>query len=129
MEELLRKYTAKLPVSVMYRKAPASSKATVLLTGSTGSLGSYLLHALLSSSNMLKIYCFNRHLSAANRQAKENATRGLISKWDERVVFIHGDLSQPSLGLREEQYVKSQREVTIILRKISHLILSEVLPC
>ena len=46
-----------------------SAGANVILTGSTGSLGSYLLQALAAKSQVRHIYCLNRTADASKRQA------------------------------------------------------------
>ena len=89
---------------------------TVVLTGSTGSLGSYLLNNLISSPKVSKVYCLNRRPNAGEYQAEINASRGLISKWD-RVEFLHVDLSKPSLGLEESVYERLRNETSAIIRE------------
>jgi hypothetical protein len=94
-----------------------SRQLVVILTGSTGSLGSYLLHTFLSSPKASKVYCLNRTVDAEERQAKGNAEKGLVSTWDHRVEFLHTDLNKPFLGLDEITYSKLTREASVIIRK------------
>jgi hypothetical protein len=110
MQKLLEKYTQKLP-----KKQDVG--LVVVLTGSTGSLGSYLLDVLASSKNVAKIYCLNRRVDAAQQQAKTNAARGLVSEWGDRVVFLHADLSKSKLGLDPQDYDILRNEANVIIRK------------
>ncbi|KAI9046454.1 hypothetical protein LZ554_009203 [Drepanopeziza brunnea f. sp. 'monogermtubi'] len=107
MEETLNRAIQKLP--------SVKTAETVLLTGSTGSLGSYLLHTLIVSPRVSKIYCINRRKDAEQQQASTNAQRGLTSEWGDKVVFLHADLSQDLLGLSSDVYIKLKSEVTSII--------------
>jgi hypothetical protein len=126
MEQTLRKYAAQLPESDKPLKEnatqPPECGMVVVLTGSTGSLGSYLLDALVSSRNVTKIYCLNRRPDAEQQQAKTNATRGLVSEWGDRVIFLHADLSKPNLGLAVQAYGLLRSEATVIIRESSPLL-------
>ncbi|CAL3963137.1 unnamed protein product [Diplocarpon coronariae] len=90
-------------------------RETVLLTGSTGSLGSYLLHTLLVSPRVAKIYCLNRRPDAETVQQKSNAEKGLVADWGEKVDFVHADLSKNQLALDQDVYARLQKEVTSII--------------
>jgi hypothetical protein len=119
MRELLAKYTATLPE----RARPQNSNAagggvSVILTGSTGSLGSYLLDTLLSNRHIARVTCLNRAPDGRERQSKGNKARGLPADWpSERAQFIYADLSKPNLGLDVETYSKMVKETTHIIRK------------
>ncbi|PVH77569.1 acetyl-CoA synthetase-like protein [Cadophora sp. DSE1049] len=116
MEAILEEFVQQLTLSSTKANFPsASEKMTVLLTGSTGSLGSYLLHVLLSSPKVAKIYCLNRREDAAEFQAALNAQRGLVSLWDDRVEFLKADLSQEGLGLKAGDYERLKQNVTIVI--------------
>jgi nucleoside-diphosphate-sugar epimerase/aryl carrier-like protein len=78
----------------------------VLLTGSTGSLGSYILNQLLSDHMVAKIYCLNRSAHAESRQRQLHEERGL-SLWQtggERVEFVKAVFGDDKLGLSESKY-------------------------
>jgi hypothetical protein len=122
MEETLNKFLEQLPEKSAGIKKNADLRGeamTIILTGSTGSLGSYLLDTLISSLKVSKVYCLNRRPDAEQHQAKVNASRGLVSKWD-RVEFLHVDLSKPSLGLEESIYERLRDETSAIIRKFYH---------
>lgn len=120
IEDMLNKYSQSLP------KASADGvdvkqddeKLTVVLTGSTGSLGSYLLDALLSSDRVSKVICLNRGVHSEDKQKKSNASRGLVSEWEgDMVQFMMTDLGKPRLGLKSQDYDMLVKETSYIIRK------------
>lgn len=98
-------------------------KMTVILTGSTGSLGSYLLDSLARQEHVAKIYCLNRAEDGGlAKQKLASLDRGLdIAAWggDSRVEFLHVDLAEPLFGLAPHKYRELLRETTHIIRKWS----------
>ncbi|KZF24690.1 L-aminoadipate-semialdehyde dehydrogenase [Xylona heveae TC161] len=112
LESLLDRYSANLPSRDSIPATPREN-IVVALTGSTGSLGSYLLDALLNSKRVQKIYCLNRSASASERQKQSNVERGLRAKWtSERVEFLLTDFSKPRFGLSQERYSQLLDETT-----------------
>ncbi|KAF7174064.1 hypothetical protein CNMCM5623_006358 [Aspergillus felis] len=88
----------------MWRKR--GNQHVVLLTGSTGSLGSYILDQLLSDHTVVKIYCLNRSADAETRQRQVHVERGL-GLWQtggERVEFVKAVFGDDKLGLSESKY-------------------------
>ncbi|PYI21028.1 acetyl-CoA synthetase-like protein [Aspergillus violaceofuscus CBS 115571] len=80
---------------------------TVVLTGSTGDLGSRLLHQLLQIPSVADIYCLNRSADAADRQVNSFHERGLSDGWltkASRVHFWQISLGDDMLGLTPAQY-------------------------
>lgn len=100
----------------------AKHNLTVVLTGSTGSLGSYLLDCLLTSSQISKVICLNRGDNSEERQKTVNIPRRLISDWESRVTFLGIELGKPRLGLDHNSYDLLVREASVIIRK--HIILA-----
>lgn len=117
---MLEKYLNQLPAPISMEKTKPTGGLTVILTGSTGSLGSYLLDILFSAKNVIKIYCINRRADAAEHQAETNAARGLASKWGDRTVFLHGDLSKVSFGLPSSVFESLRNEASVIIREFTH---------
>ena len=69
----------------------------VILTGSTGSLGSYILQSLLSKPQVAHVYCLNRAVDAKQRHTEQGLD---TSKLEDRVHFLHtASLDAPQLGL------------------------------
>ncbi|EHA19603.1 hypothetical protein ASPNIDRAFT_129526 [Aspergillus niger ATCC 1015] len=90
---------------------------TVLLTGSTGELGSYLLEELLQDPTITHVYCLNRSADAETRQLARFREKRLADGWlveTSRVKFWQADLSQERLGLTEEEYSYLRERVDII---------------
>ncbi|RYP56390.1 hypothetical protein DL769_009925 [Monosporascus sp. CRB-8-3] len=73
IETLLRKYTSDLPQPANGRPDPADEGQTVILTGSTGMLGSYMLDLLVRNRSVKKVICFNR-ATMAGRGGKLRAS-------------------------------------------------------
>lgn len=120
MEQMLAKFSEDLPKGLAngVDVREDDNKLVVVLTGSTGSLGSYLLDALLGSKQVSKVICLNRGAHSEDKQKKANASRGLITEWDrEKVQFLTTDLNKPRLGLDENDYDLLVREASFIVRK------------
>jgi aryl carrier-like protein len=118
MNDLLDKYISDLPKQ---DSSPAftGTKFSVILTGSTGSLGSYLLDDLLSNSCVEQIFCLNRTADAKERQISANNARGLGQDLaSKRVKFIQADLSKPNFGLSGDIYNEMIHETTHIIRRL-----------
>ncbi|KAL8647899.1 MAG: hypothetical protein Q9210_005286 [Variospora velana] len=99
------------------RQSPTSAhkkQAVVLLTGSTGSLGSYVLDALIQNRGIEKIYCLNRSKGTEARQTRSSKTRGLSSDW-QSVRFLPCDLGHQRLGLDNGTYDELLKEVTHVV--------------
>ena len=99
------------------RAATHTSRHTVILTGSTGSLGTYLLDALLRNTDIEKIYCLNRSDDAATRQLESFSKYGLETKVssDRRCEWMKCDLSKLNLGLAGQTYFDLLQETTHVL--------------
>ncbi|RYO92480.1 hypothetical protein DL766_000178 [Monosporascus sp. MC13-8B] len=117
LQDVYERYRQQLPSreDIPVARAPAPT-TTVLLTGSTGNLGSYLLDALLRRNDVDEIICLNRGGDAAERQQKGNAERELCTDFTRiNVRFMQVDLSQPLLGLHPVDYDYILSRVTVIL--------------
>lgn len=94
--------------------------AVVLLTGSTGSLGSFLLQSLLGDGRVKRVYALNRHSdsqSGLERQMASFEDRGLLVDplKSEKVRFIEGHLASDKLGLSLEVYEKLRATLTVVI--------------
>ena len=89
---------------------------TVLLTGSTGSLGSYILERLAACESITKIYCLSRSTDPKQRQDRAMASRGLkIQSNSDRVVFLTCDMSKSDLGLENGTYSEIIDNIELII--------------
>ncbi|KAI0100764.1 male sterility protein-domain-containing protein [Nemania sp. FL0031] len=94
----------------------APGTVNVLLTGSTGTLGTLILHTLLQKPSIGHIFCANRGADRRSAQIKRFSAAGLTAdNLDTRVTFLQTDLSHPLLGLEEEQYKALQTRVGLII--------------
>ena len=119
MKSLAADYTRDLPInSRVPKRQGVSTLKTVILTGSTGSLGSYLLHSLLEDQSVAQIFCLNRasQKPIIDRQRNIMKRDGLISDLSySNIAFLETDLSQPYLGLPRATYMTLLQSVTHIL--------------
>jgi NAD(P)-dependent dehydrogenase (short-subunit alcohol dehydrogenase family) len=84
----------------------AEPGTVVLLTGSTGNIGSHILEALLRDTRILRIYAFNRpsssgQVSLLDRHVERFEDKGFdkVLLTSEKLVFVEGDASQHNLGV------------------------------
>ncbi|KAJ4386322.1 hypothetical protein N0V93_009216 [Gnomoniopsis smithogilvyi] len=87
---------------------------TVLLTGSTGSLGSYILDSLVRNSNVAQVFCLNRGPGSHERLQKVQAAKGL-NALPNKVSCIEGDLSKDYFGLTAKDYKTLLSSVSVII--------------
>jgi hypothetical protein len=116
INKMIDKYSVGLGDFVVSDVQPAAG-AVVLLTGSTGGLGSHLLESLLSNADVRKVYAYNRSsktsASIFDRQKDAFVDRGLDSALlcSEKLVFMEGNGALPKLGLQDSLF----EEVTYLL--------------
>lgn len=92
----------------------------ILLTGSTGGLGSYLLASLLSREDVAVVYAFNRPSETGTLEQRQRAAfedRGLDIAWlaSEKLIYVEGDAGQPNLSLDDKTYSNIRDSVTVII--------------
>ncbi|OCH93203.1 acetyl-CoA synthetase-like protein [Obba rivulosa] len=90
----------------------------VLLTGSTGTLGSQVLTRLLESPKVATVYCLNRRNvtnSITERQRKHMDDSTLLDRHITRVSFWDMNLTQPDLGLHQNALEQIRKNVTHVV--------------
>ncbi|KAL8707220.1 MAG: hypothetical protein Q9220_007714 [cf. Caloplaca sp. 1 TL-2023] len=116
MEKMVEEFSSGLPApNTTSDKKGEDGDLTIVLTGSTGSLGSYILDDLLSRPEVKKIICLNRSSDARSRQRASHASRGLVTDMKGQVDFIRADLSKQNLGLDAETYTAIKNEASLII--------------
>lgn len=123
MLALVDKYSHDLPThNGTYVYDPNSSGYIVLLTGTTGGLGSSILAGLLSSPRVRKVYALNRRSSKGQslkeRQKDAFVARGLDERLlldSAKLVLLESDFASAELGLDTATF----QEVTIALLMIA----------
>ncbi|KAG6847388.1 hypothetical protein H0H93_008505, partial [Arthromyces matolae] len=124
IESMIAKYSLGLdsPIS-LHSTSSAPLEKVVLLTGSTGNLGSQILADILLDSSVKRVYALNRASSGTGsapileRHVERFVDKALDVKLlrDERLVFVEGDTATPGLGLPKELYEEIRDSVTVII--------------
>lgn len=105
-----------VPISSTSSSGSSTKERIVVLTGSTGALGSYILQALLDSGAVSHVYCLNRSPDSQLLQLERSKARNLPVQFPkERVTFLTGDLSLDSLGLESDTYERIRSSATDII--------------
>ncbi|THH28493.1 hypothetical protein EUX98_g5705 [Antrodiella citrinella] len=117
--DLIAKYSADMPRFKEQGLPIKSEGAVVFLTGSTGSLGSHILAALLASPKVKKVFTLDRpgNSSVEARLQFAFESRGLPGELlqSEKLVALVGILSQHSLGLNDDNLPEIRSSVTHII--------------
>ena len=96
---------------------PSAPPIAIFLTGATGFLGAFLLYELLAQTQA-DIYCLVRSSSAESGKQKLQKRLQSCLLWDEsfstRIIPVIGDLSQPLLGLSEQQFQMFASQLDVI---------------
>ena len=108
---MIEKYSVGLngPIDGALPSSQSISPAVVLLTGSTGGLGSFLLSELLQSPTVQRVFAFNRPSSSksiAERQQAAFKDRGLSIDLltSDKLIYVEADASLDKCGLSAAQY-------------------------
>ncbi|KAE9398727.1 acetyl-CoA synthetase-like protein [Gymnopus androsaceus JB14] len=95
----------------------------VIVTGSTGSLGSFILDVLLEDEHVSKIFCLNRagSVDTSTRQLRSfterrlNSTSLTKSTASGRLVFHDVDLTAPFFGLAKHTFQEIHAASTLVI--------------
>ncbi|KAI0425723.1 hypothetical protein F5Y09DRAFT_320969 [Xylaria sp. FL1042] len=118
LDQMLQTYEQKLTTLMVgdleNSTTTAQNEHTVILTGSTGSVGSYVLASLIARKDVKKIFCLNRGPDASKKQVASFRARGLpgLDLNGDRVVYLRTALHEPKLGLSDDEYMTLVREAT-----------------
>lgn len=108
LSAMVRKYTQGMIRPKDRKGAPKQppSKQTVILTGSTGSLGTHVLEQLLNNKDIEKVYCLNRSDNAEVRQ-KEAFSKYHNPEIDlSKAEFLKTEFAEDRFGLEEATYAR-----------------------
>ncbi|KAF5389352.1 hypothetical protein D9757_004361 [Collybiopsis confluens] len=134
IEQMIEKYSTGLgSITASDSEVPLAKSQVVLLTGSTGNLGSDMLASLLANQNVAKVYVFNRPSSQSSnldRHRKRFEDKLLDAKLlsSQKLVFLEGEASQPHLGLSDDLYRELLDNVTLIIHNAWRLDFNLSLP-
>lgn len=105
MKALWQKYTHDLPEAKLGRADPSDEEQVVILTGTTGALGSYVLDQMVRNPQVKRIICLNRSEDGGEkRQARAMADRGLATDYESKCTFLHADMSRVDFGLSPDAF-------------------------
>ncbi|EKM50011.1 uncharacterized protein PHACADRAFT_130503 [Phanerochaete carnosa HHB-10118-sp] len=107
IREMIAKYTTDMSRARVGKAADVGAVPVVLLTGSTGNIGSHILACLLAEPRIARVYALNRPSADPHgRLAAAFRERGLPEKAldDPRLVSLVGDVTHERFGLDEAQY-------------------------
>lgn len=114
MEAIMQKYSKDMPHAQAIKPPPADEGQVLVITGTTGALGSYMLDLASSCPRVKKIICLNRSDDAEERQRKAGLDRGLNIDFS-KAEFLRADLSRFDLGLNKQTYERMLRQVDRII--------------
>ncbi|KAJ7045248.1 putative aminoadipate reductase [Mycena alexandri] len=119
VEEMIAKYSEGFDEAVINREPAVAGGTVVLLTGSTGGIGSHILEILLRLPSVECVYAFNRagRTSVAERQTQAFVERALDVKLlaSEKLVCLEGEASKADLGLPSPIWTTLRDRVTVII--------------
>lgn len=117
VQNLVNTYTLNLPTYVRsLPKYPA--KHTVVVTGSTGYIGSFILNRLLQDHDHVEhVFCLNRSHSAYETTKQSFQQKGLDFPLtaQSRVTFLQSQFGEEEFGLEATQYSKLQSCVDLVI--------------
>lgn len=117
-EERIERLDTKINNSTSVRQNAGTSRhgQVVVLTGSTGSLGSFILEELIRNEATEHIYCFNRAKDSQTLQIDRNKLRDLSTTFSSsKVTFLTVDFQKVAFGLDKQILHQVLSEVTQII--------------
>ncbi|KIJ53373.1 hypothetical protein M422DRAFT_775923 [Sphaerobolus stellatus SS14] len=121
MLKLVEDFSRDFSVHTPSGTAKDSSRETVLVTGTTGALGTQLLAYLAASPEVDHIYALNRSdyggKTLKERQKEALLRRGLDSALvdSKKITFMGCDFAKYNLGLESEEYSKLRDNISLII--------------
>ncbi|THG96088.1 hypothetical protein EW026_g5678 [Hermanssonia centrifuga] len=117
IRDLIEKYSAGLPKRSSAVATSNKTSFVVVLTGSTGNIGSHILASLLSDGRIARVYTLDRDSSSSGpweRQKFAFEDRGLPVELlsHRKLSSLVGDLNAPMFGLKPELYQEIANTVT-----------------
>jgi thioester reductase-like protein/acyl-CoA synthetase (AMP-forming)/AMP-acid ligase II/aryl carrier-like protein len=120
LQQMFDTYARNMPLSARQPERCSSKAVTVLLTGSTGSVGSYILESLLRDTGVAKVYCLNRGPDSSKRQQESRRAKGLQLPLD-KVEFLDANFSESYFGLKTAAYRDLLGSVNTVIHNAWHV--------
>lgn len=109
MMDMVKEFTDDFPLHAPSQPAP--KEEVILVTGTTGAIGSHVLERLIATPSVGRIYALNRpdavgDASSKERQRKtfENQGIDVSTLMSPKLVFLEGDTTMWKLGLPDSVY-------------------------
>ncbi|KAJ6514509.1 male sterility protein-domain-containing protein [Mycena vitilis] len=119
VEKMIAKFSEGLTSAEAHHRNSLPGSVVVLLTGSTGGLGSHMLEMLLRVPSVERVYVFNRkgRNPVSERQLDAFTDRALdVSLLSSpKLVYLEGDTSSADLGLPSDIWTMLCDTVTVII--------------
>ncbi|KAF8215565.1 acetyl-CoA synthetase-like protein [Mycena galopus ATCC 62051] len=120
VESMIKKYSAGFDTTNLHDKSVVSSNGKiVLLTGSTGGLGSHILETLLALPSIQRVYAFNRGggipISERQREAFVDRALYVTSLSSKKLVYLEGDATKENLGLSLDIWTTLRETLTVVI--------------
>ncbi|KAF7347156.1 Acetyl-CoA synthetase-like protein [Mycena venus] len=119
VERMIAKYSEDFKPTDLRKHVVSSNGTVVLLTGSTGGLGSHILEILLALPSVERVYAFNRR---GRRPASERQKEAFIDRAldidllsSEKLVYLEGDTAREDLGLPLDVWTTVRNTTTVIV--------------
>jgi hypothetical protein len=111
MARMVEKYSADFPTHLSAGGTSLPGRKSVLLTGSTGGLGAFVLSVLVADEDVKYVYCLNRPSMAGSVSLLDRQRASLVDKGlpveileSEKVILLQGQLEQQQWGLEKSVY-------------------------
>ena len=115
VEELTRSLPFQQTSPGAYGDRP-TNHLNVLLTGSTGALGTEMLYRFLKDPDVAKVFSLNRSSDAQQRQEEALSKRFAIYKqYLKKITYFAVDLGAPQLGLENQDFDVLVKDVHVIV--------------
>ncbi|KAJ7185924.1 hypothetical protein C8R46DRAFT_388493 [Mycena filopes] len=121
MHAMVEKYTQDFPVHAGTQEFPLLTAKVVLVTGTTGELGCYLLARLLEDKNVVQVYALNRASSLEEglhgRQVRALRERGLDTNIldSPKLSLLEGDTGKVGFDISAGIFRQMQASVTHVI--------------
>jgi hypothetical protein len=111
MARMVEKYSADFPTHLSAGGTSSPARKCVLLTGSTGGLGAFVLSVLVADAEVKYVYCLNRPSVAGSVSLLDRQRASLVDKGlpieileSEKVILLQAQLEQQQFGLEKSVY-------------------------
>ncbi|CAK7212017.1 large subunit of alpha-aminoadipate reductase [Sporothrix eucalyptigena] len=122
--ELTSQLTQTIPSAPTTWDAAANGAPTVLLTGATGFLGSYIVHELIEGPTKANVIALVRAKTQAEGDARLETVMKAYGLWSPawatatptpRIRIVVGDFARPQLGLTTDVWTELSNTVDVVI--------------